>query len=389
MSVFMLCAAYLYVVALEQYCRPDFAKMDNKVIALFDFDQFYMQQAMMLARRGLLTVSPNPAVGCVIVKNGQIIAEGYHRQSGDAHAEIYALRQAGNQAKGATVYVTLEPCCHHGRTGPCVEALIQAQVARVVIGSLDPNPCVAGRGVKMLDANGIVTKVGVLDAQLHALNRIFFHYHQYQKPFVIAKWAMSLDGKIVVHPQDSKQISNELAHRRTHDLRNRCDAILVGAKTVMDDNPSLTVRSTQAKIIKQPLRIVVCHNADKLPLDSHIFNTAMAQTLIACTDISSPRREQLQQRGVELYHQANAIDLDLERLLTYLGQRGITSILVEGGMNIHHQFARLDLIDEIISFVAPCVIGEQPFKKRYQLSSGHRLGDNMMLMANKGEQPYV
>lgn len=356
---------------------------------LFDFDQFYMQQAMMLARRGLLTVSPNPAVGCVIVKNGQIIGEGYHRQSGGAHAEIYALRQAKNQAKGATVYVTLEPCCHYGRTAPCVAALIAAQVARVVVGTLDPNPQVAGKGIQALQARGIATRIGVLQDSLYQLNAIFFHYHRTQKPWIVAKWAMSLDGKIAVNDGDDKQISNLRSQQITHDWRNRCDAILIGAKTLCDDDPSLIVRHSQACIIKHPLRVVVCHDADALPLQRQLYDTQAANTLIACTQISGKRKAYFDERGVKVYCMKDQANVDLNQLFSHLGQQGITSVLVEGGMTIHRQLAQLGLINQTITFIAPCMIGNTAHKQWYAPDTIQALDDNVMMVSHQGEQPYV
>ena len=325
---------------------------------MLDIDRFYMGQALMLARRGKLTVSPNPMVGCVVVKGGQIIGEGFHQFKGGKHAEIIALSSASTQVVGATVYVTLEPCCYTGATPACTDALIKAEVKKVVIAIMDPNPKVSGKGIKILQLHGIEVKLGILEAEAKALNKIFFHYHIRRRPYVIAKWGMSLDGKTKVAVDDDKAITNHTVKIKVHNLRNRCDAIIVGAKTIINDNPELTVRFSEAMKINQPVRIVIS-SSGKLPTNARIFNTEKASTFLFTTPKTNIRHlEKLKQQGVKCFiivnHQLGSIPLRL--VLDILVERGITSLLVEGGRQLHHTFFGENLVDEIHSFIAPVII---------------------------------
>lgn len=326
---------------------------------MFQADYFYMSQALMLAKRGLLSVSPNPMVGCVIVKNGQTIGEGWHRFAGDKHAELDALDQAGEMAKDATVYVTIEPCCHIGRTGACTERLIKAQVAKVIVASIDPNPQVAGKGIERLQTAGIVVKTGLMRDEAIAMNKIFFHYHNHKRPYVIAKWGMSLDGHMVTHLLDSKQITNKSSQQQVHNLRNKVDAIMVGSKTLIEDNPRLTVRDIDAKFIKHPLRVVMSKTA-KLPLDATLFNESTARTLVVTSDLADKQQlDALENKGVEYIKVSiNDAMLDLKEVLRMLAKKGITSILVEGGRTLLNAFFNAQLVDEVQSYIAPVVIAE-------------------------------
>lgn len=317
----------------------------------------YMKSALQLAERGRASVSPNPMVGCVIVNQGELVGQGFHLKPGKAHAEVAALEMAGEKAKGGTAYVTLEPCCHFGRTPPCCNALIQAGIAKVYVACLDPNPLVAGKGIEKLKAAGIEVEVGLLENQAIALNEIFFHYIRLRKPFVIAKWAMSLDGKTVTHKNDSPDISCKASRKFSHQIRQQVDAILIGANTAILDNPELTVRYLENNS-KQPLRIILS-GKNKLPLDLKLFDTSIAKTLVVITEnAESEYLKQLAARNVEVLVLADTnARADLDSLLSNLGERGISSLLVEGGMTVIHEFFNQSLVNKIHVYLAPTIIG--------------------------------
>lgn len=347
---------------------------------MFQADYFYMSQALVLAKRGALTVSPNPMVGCVIVKNGQIIGEGWHRFAGDKHAEIHALDQAGDSAQGATVYVTLEPCCHVGRTGACTERLITAQVAKVVVASVDPNPQVAGKGIKRLQQAGIVVETGLMCYEATAMNKIFFHYHTHKRPYVIAKWGMSLDGQMVTHPQDNKQITNQTSQQQVHNLRNSVDAIMIGRQTLIEDNPSLTVRYSKAEFIKHPLRIVLSKTC-QLPCDATLFNDGIESLVISSDLADQDTLDALERKGIECIKVSlNQGETDLEEVLKVLAQRGITSVLVEGGRTLLNAFFETQLVDEVQSYIAPMIIADFNHKKRINIKDNGFLNNDYYCM---------
>ncbi len=326
----------------------------------------YMQLALQLAERGRLSVSPNPMVGCVIVKNNQIIGQGFHQNAGEDHAEVLALKAAENQASGATMYLTLEPCCHFGRTPPCVDALIDANIKKIYIACLDPNPLIAGRGLNYLRQHGIEVELGLLKEEAFELNHIFFHYIKYKRPFVIAKWAMSLDGKTITHSGDSRQISSTNSQNDAHRIRKKVDAVLIGAHTARIDDPLLTVRyQPMDPRDKQPLRIILSATAD-LPLNLKLFDTTVAKTLIATTTpINLQQQDFFYQHNVEcLVLPKTAMGhMDLNALLSELGKREITSLLIEGGMTTHEYFIKENLINQFHVYVAPVIIGSQSSKK--------------------------
>ena len=225
-------------------------------------DSDYMSTALSLAERGRYTVSPNPMVGCVIVKDGKIVGKGFHLKAGDPHAEILALREAGADANAATAYVSLEPCCHYGKTPPCTDALIKAGIKKVYAACLDPNPLVAGKGIQQLKNANIEVETGLHEKEASQLNEIFFHYIRRQQPSVIAKWAMSLDGKTVTHTEDSRDISGNTSREYSHQTRQQVDAILIGAGTAICDDPELTVRyPADTSSLRQPLRVVLSSQA--------------------------------------------------------------------------------------------------------------------------------
>jgi diaminohydroxyphosphoribosylaminopyrimidine deaminase/5-amino-6-(5-phosphoribosylamino)uracil reductase len=349
----------------------------------------YMKLALDLAERGRGNVSPNPMVGCVLVKNNEIVGQGYHQQAGGPHAEIIALQQAGAQAQGASAYVTLEPCCHHGKTPPCTDALIQAGVKTVFAACLDPNPLVAGKGLEQLQNAGIETELGLHEKQASALNEIFFHFIRNKTPFVIAKWAMSLDGKTATHAEDSRDISCAQSREFSHQTRQAVDAILIGSKTAILDNPQLTVRHTQQDtikqgIIKQPLRIILS-SSGKLPLDLKLFDLSLAKTLVVASNHATQENIQLlQEKNIEvLVLPSNEHKkISLSALLDALGKRNITSLLVEGGMTVLHDFFNEKCINKIHVYLAPNIISSSPQKQWLNNLTISNSGEDFFITAN-------
>ena len=342
-----------------------------------------MQQALMLAKRGCLSVSPNPMVGCVIVKKGRIIGQGWHMQPGKAHAEINALANAKASVEGATAYVTLEPCCHHGKTGPCTQALIEAKIARVVIATLDPNPKVQGKGVKALQSKGIDVKIGVLVNEAKVVNKIFFYYQAHHKPYVIGKWALSLDGYMNVSPGDSKAISGKSSQKEVHDLRNICDAIIVGKGTILEDDPQLTVRESSSVYPKHPLRVIISTTAN-LPLSAKVFNCKKAQTILFTSTLADEKRlNELQVKGVEcvVLPVNEQQQISMNTILLELAKRGVTSVLVEGGRMLHQAFFKEGLVNEVHSYMAPFVIGGFSEKQPVNVDEIQCVGRDLQLIA--------
>jgi len=331
----------------------------------------YMRLALQLAEKGRFTVSPNPMVGCVLVKNNQIVGEGFHDKAGNPHAEIYAMRNAGDNAEGATVYLTLEPCCHYGRTPPCTDALIKAKVKKVVIPNLDPNPLVAGKGVAALRMAGIDVVIGVEFERASELNEIFFHYIKHQRPFVLMKWAMSLDGKTVTHAKDSRQISCIETQEHAHQLRREVDAILIGANTAIRDNPLLTARLNPHPLDAQiqPLRLVLC-SQQKLPLDLKLFDQSLPGKTVVITTNAKPLKwqKELMDQGIELIslEKDSEGQANLGQLLDILGARNLTSLLIEGGMSTQHSFMQAGLVNKFHLYLANQIIG--PLEKKHSLN---------------------
>ncbi len=318
--------------------------------------EHFMDRALRLARKGEGRASPNPMVGAVIVKDGRIIGEGYHVCCGESHAEINAIRGSRESIAGATFYVTLEPCTHQGRTPPCVQALIREQPARVVIGAIDPNPVVAGRGVAALRAQGIETVVGVREEECRRLNEKFFKFMTTGLPFVTLKYAQTLDGRIAGAGGHSRWISSLPARRYAHRLRSVHDAVLVGTGTVRHDDPELTVRLVRGK---NPLRIILDSRLD-IPLKAGVFrNQDRAPTLVvAAVNAPEDKLRALAGLGVETLLVAAAPGgINLPELFRKLGQRGITSVLVEGGGAIITSVLRERLADRLAIVVAPKIIG--------------------------------
>ena len=318
----------------------------------------YIKQAIQLAKKGIGFVNPNPLVGAIIVKNGKIISEGYHQKFGEAHAEINAINSAKESLEGATMYVTLEPCSHYGKTPPCAIAITQTKITKVVIGMLDPNPLVAGRGVKILKENNIEVEVGFCKDELIELNEIFLHYIANKTPFITLKTAMSLDGKISTYSGDSKWISNEKSREYVHQLRQKNSGILVGVDTVIADNPTLNTRLKNQNC-SHPIRIVL-DSTCRIPLDSKLLNsTEISETIIACTKNASTQAiERIENKGVKvIVAEQKDNKVDFNHLLKKIGELGIDSILIEGGASVNFSAIESGNVNKIISFIAPKLIG--------------------------------
>ncbi len=321
-------------------------------------DIHYMQRALDLAKKGMGRTNPNPMVGAVIVKNGQIIAEGYHKKAGTPHAEIHALNAAGQDALFSTIYVSLEPCSHHGRTPPCADALVNAGIKRAVIASLDPNPQVSGRGLKILQDAGIETEVGVLEKEALKLNEVFFKYITSKRPFISLKTAVTLDGKIASWNGDSRWISNPASRKYVHNLRNVYDGIMVGIGTVLADDPMLNTR-LDIDDKRDPLRIIIDGDLE-LPLESKIVKSSREQkTLVFTSRINNhSKAAQLQDAGIEIIELGgNPQKLAVKKALEILGEREVCSILLEGGAELNAYMIEHKLINKVYWFIAPKIIG--------------------------------
>jgi diaminohydroxyphosphoribosylaminopyrimidine deaminase/5-amino-6-(5-phosphoribosylamino)uracil reductase len=318
----------------------------------------YMQRALSLAKLALGNVSPNPAVGAVVTKDGEIVGEGYTQPPGSAHAEVVALRQAGDGAGGAAMYVTLEPCCHFGRTPPCTQAIISAQIAEVHMATLDPNPQVSGRGQAELEAAGIKTYLGEHEEEAREINEAYIKFITTGMPFVIAKFAMSLDGKIATRSGDSKWISGEESRRHVHSLRQMADAIMVGVGTVLSDDPQLTARAGEgATREKQPLRVIV-DSFGRTPPQARLFQMPGKTLLAVAAPLEKGKARQFNGLGAQVLELPSKEGLvDLTELLKALGEREITCVLVEGGGALLGSLFDLGLVDKVVAFIAPIIIG--------------------------------
>ena len=321
-----------------------------------DFDEQMMARAISLARNGLGRTSPNPLVGAVIVRDGRIVAEGWHRKAGTPHAEIHALNMAGELARGATVYVSLEPCAHYGRTGPCARALVEAGVSRVVVAMTDPNPKVAGKGIAILQEANIEVTTGVLEQEARQLNEVFLKWMITGLPFVALKTAMTLDGKIATAAGQSQWITNEASRYETHRLRDIYDGILVGINTALADNPSLTTRLKEYQG-RNPVRIVVDSRA-RLPLTAKLVTDGAARTIVAVTEQAPAERvEALRSAGVEIIVAGSSNHVDMHSLMEQLGAMKISSVLVEGGGSVNFSLLQAGLVDRVYAFIAPKLVG--------------------------------
>lgn len=320
-------------------------------------DHKQMARAIHLAERGLFTTDPNPRVGCVVVRDGEVVGEGWHQIAGGPHAEINALNQAAERARGAIAYVTLEPCCHHGKTPPCSEALIEAGVSRVVVAMEDPNPQVAGDGLKQLAAAGIEVESGLMEAQAMALNPGFIKRMHSGRPFVRCKLAMSLDGRTAMASGESKWITSEEARIDVHHLRARSSAIITGIGTVLADDPSLNIRLPEySGDIHQPLRVVLDPHLST-PVDARMFGLPGRKLIITASD-EEEIKEQLDRDDVEVVYMPHGNDsIDLQALMELLAELEINEILLETGATLSGAVLRAGLIDEMVIYMAPKLMG--------------------------------
>lgn len=324
-------------------------------------DEYYMDLAIKLAKQGIGKVNPNPMVGAIIVKNNKVIGKGYHEEYGGKHAEINAIESAIENLDGSTMYVNLEPCSHFGKTPPCVEKIIESNISKVVIASVDPNPLVRGKGVKKLIDAGIEVKVGVLDEENKKLNEVFMKYIVHKKPFVVMKVAMSLDGKIATITGESKWISCEESRRCVHKLRSEVMGILVGINTVIKDDPMLNCRLENGK---NPIRIIV-DTTLKIPINSKIISSSnVIRTIIVTTRKANVNSiNLLKEKGVEILI-VNSKDnlVDLEDMIIKLGELNIDSILIEGGSKLNFEVINANIVDKIQVYIAPILIGGEDSK---------------------------
>ncbi len=313
----------------------------------------YMKIAIKLAKKGIGKTSPNPLVGCLIVKRNRIVGKGWHKRYGDLHAEVYALKNAGKRARGATMYVTLEPCSHWGKTPPCTEKIVKAGIREVIIGSRDPNPIV--NGYEELKMRGIKTRIGILEEECKKLNEAYMKWIKKKVPFVIVKSAVSLDGKIATKTGDSKYITSMEARSYVHQLRSGVDAVMVGINTVLKDNPQLDVRLARGK---NPMKVIVDSKL-KLPLRAKVVKKEPDRLIVATTNKASKNKiKKLQQMGaiVLVLKQKKGL-VDLKQLMKRLGKLGITSIMIEGGAELNASAIKEGIVDKIVFFISPKMIG--------------------------------
>jgi len=316
-----------------------------------EIDKNYMKLALSLAKKRKGYTHPNPTVGAVVVKEGKIVGLGYHERAGKPHAEVVALNQAGEKAKGATLYVTLEPCTHFGRTPPCTDAIVKSGIKRVVVATLDPNPLMSGKGVEKLKNSGIEVEVGVCEEEARELNEDFFVYITKERPYITLKWAQTVDGKLATTTGSSKWITSKESRKLAHILRREATAVLVGVNTVIKDDPELTVRFVPSE--KQPIRVILDPEL-KIPLNAKVLNTREAPTIVITTK-ENGKIEEIKRKGVQVL---KLEDISLRNLLKKLKELEIMHLMVEGGPQTLTSFIREGLFDRIVVFIAPKLIGE-------------------------------
>ncbi|MEK7349261.1 MAG: bifunctional diaminohydroxyphosphoribosylaminopyrimidine deaminase/5-amino-6-(5-phosphoribosylamino)uracil reductase RibD, partial [Nitrospirota bacterium] len=344
----------------------------------------FMTLALRLAAKGRGKTSPNPMVGALVVKNGRIVGRGYHHGPGQPHAEIIALNQAGSRANGATLYVTLEPCCHLlKRTPPCVPAVIQSGVRQVVVAMVDPNPSVKGRGIAAFRRAGIMVTTGTAQEEAAQLNRAYLHWVRTGRPYVILKAGMTLDGKIATAKGESRWITGPRARQEAHRLRSQVDAVVVGVGTVIHDDPALTARLSDRPLKlapKQPLRVVLDSRLRTSPTARICAKQDQAKTLIVTTSRASRPRHPFERAGVEILSLSKKKGrVSLSALMTVLGKRGITSVLIEGGSTINAAVLREKLVNHVLFYVAPTLLGGQDAKAVIGDRSPERLAQALTL----------
>jgi len=316
--------------------------------------EFYMDLALKNAKAMKGQTDPNPLVGAVIVNDNRVVGIGAHLKAGEPHAEIHALRMAGEAAKGGTIYVTLEPCSHYGRTGPCAVAIVEAEIKKVVIATLDPNPVVAGNGVKILKDAGIEVIIGVLQEESRRMNEVFNKFIVEKKPFVTLKSGVTLDGKIATHTSNSKWITSAESRTDVHHLRNENMAILVGVNTVIEDNPELTTRIPNGR---NPIRVIL-DSTLKIPLESKVVTDNLAETWIFTSkNYDEAKEEVLKSLGVKVFVTNGLERVDPNEVVQILGENLVSSVLIEGGGTINASFLENKCIDKVILYFAPKLIG--------------------------------
>lgn len=314
-----------------------------------------MRRALELAEKGRGYTSPNPMVGCVVVKDGRIISEGYHERCGEYHAERNALLGCKEDPSGADLYVTLEPCCHYGKTPPCTEIILEKKIGRVFIGSMDSNPLVGGKGAEILRKAGVEVETGILEEECLRLNEVFFHYIKEKTPFVVSKYAMSLDGKIACESGDSKWVTGEEARAEVQLLRKYYAGIMAGIGTVLADDPMLNCRIETGV---DPVRII-CDSKLRIPMESRIMQTAKEiPTILACAKGASAEKENaLKERGAEVIRTGGEEHVDLPELMKILGEKGMDSILLEGGGELNAAAFRAGIVNKVQAYIAGKIIG--------------------------------
>lgn len=360
-------------------------------------EEKYMLRAIELAKQAIGNTSPNPLVGAVIVKDGRVIGEGYHKKYGDLHAERNAFANLTESAEGATIYVTLEPCCHHGKQPPCTDAIMEHKIARVIIGSRDPNPLVSGKGAKILRDAGIEVVEDFMRAECDAINPIFFHYITTKRPFVALKYAMTMDGKIATKTGESKWITGEEARNHVQTLRNEYKGIMVGIGTVLADNPMLNCRIPGGV---DPIRIV-CDSRLKIPMDCQLVTTAkQIPTIVATCVEHSEKEKELEQQGVQVLKIAEKDGhIDLNDLMNKLGEQTIDSILVEGGGILNESLRKEGLVQKAYVYMAPKLFGGKDAKSpvegegvdtpsesmAFSLQQVEKIGEDVLLVYERKE----
>ena len=342
----------------------------------------YMRRALELARKGEGHTSPNPMVGCVVVKDGRIISEGYHEKYGEFHAERNALTRCTEDTAGADLYVTLEPCCHQGKTPPCTDIIIEKKIARVFVGSMDSNPLVAGKGVQILRDHGIYVETGILDAECRKLNEVFYHYIATKTPFVVMKYAMTLDGKIACATGDSKWVTGEIARTQVHRMRGRYRGIMVGIGTVLADDPMLNCRVEGGV---DPVRII-CDSNLHIPTESQIVKTASdIETIVACSHeaLESERKQEkirrLKEAGIQIIGTEGAHGVNLVELMKKLGGQNIDSILLEGGGTLNASALEDGIVNKVYAYIAGKLIGGMDARSPVEGMGIDRMADAITL----------
>ncbi|EJO5348621.1 bifunctional diaminohydroxyphosphoribosylaminopyrimidine deaminase/5-amino-6-(5-phosphoribosylamino)uracil reductase RibD [Clostridium botulinum] len=324
---------------------------------------FYMKKALKLAKKGEGKVNPNPKVGAVVVKDNKIIGAGYHKYFGGPHAEVYALREAEENARGATIYVTLEPCSHYGKTPPCAEAIVKAGISKAVIAMKDPNALVQGRGIDILKQNGIEVVTGIMEKESKELNEVFIKYITKKEPFVVLKTASTLDGKIATKTGESKWITGEESRYRVHQIRNDLSGIMVGIGTIIKDNPLLTTRIEGGR---SPKTIIVDSHL-RTPLESKILKTINERTIYIATTKNHnniSKKQTLEKLGVKIleFQENNEGKVPLKKLMRCLGKEEVDSVLLEGGSTLNFSALKEGIVDKVMCFIAPKIMGGQDSK---------------------------